>query len=173
MSKNDWVHFPNCQTIALSIQIPPFTCCNLMHIYVVHIKHDAMKKNFICMSHEGTIYLASFSCCVNIALQKSSKSIHCHHPSTTLFSAPPKLSFGYKTEWGLRITFLNRLPTGGEVVAPAGSDSCSPSLTHQVSPLLLSVAETKAKARRASGKLMVPEIAKTAGISRLVSPVCH
>lgn len=50
---------------------------------------------------------------------------------------------------------LNRLPTGGEVTAPAGSDSCSPSLTLQGFTSSAVSCQNKGKAQRASGKLMV------------------
>lgn len=50
---------------------------------------------------------------------------------------------------------LNSLPTGGEVAAPAGSDSCSPSLTHQGLAASVVSCRNKGKAWQASGKLMV------------------
>lgn len=58
------------------------------------------------------------------------KILNVNPPSPSIqnpfFSALPKLSCGYKTDWGLGVTSLNRLPTGGEVAASAGERQLFP-----------------------------------------------
>lgn len=88
-----------------------------------------MQNNVISVSCEGKMNLDMFTCSTTDFLLKSPLSSSIPDP---FFSAFHKLSCtSHKTARGLRVTSLNRLPTGGEVTALAGSDSWSPLLTHQ------------------------------------------